>query len=137
MVEEGPERERCVKVYGELRKNVIDNVFKVRGEKSSMVTRLSVPQLVVHSSPLTVTLFHGDVRMFELSSRTFASIACREDLVAVDKVNRIADEQEWQRTGYVWEQYDAETGEGRRRYVAVYLCFHDSHLGAILPGGSH
>ena len=23
--------------------------------------------------------------------------------------------QEWQRTGYVWEQYDAETGEGRRR----------------------
>jgi hypothetical protein len=23
--------------------------------------------------------------------------------------------QEWKRTGYVWEQYDAETGEGRRR----------------------
>ena len=26
-----------------------------------------------------------------------------------------ADGQEWKRTGYVWEQYDAETGEGRRR----------------------
>lgn len=25
--------------------------------------------------------------------------------------------QEWKRTGYVWEQYDADTGEGRRRWV--------------------
>lgn len=24
--------------------------------------------------------------------------------------------QEYERTGYVWEQYDAVTGEGRRRY---------------------
>ena len=24
---------------------------------------------------------------------------------------------QWKRTGYVWEQYDAETGEGRRRCV--------------------
>jgi hypothetical protein len=25
--------------------------------------------------------------------------------------------QEYERTGYVWEQYDALTGEGRRRWV--------------------
>ena len=25
--------------------------------------------------------------------------------------------QEYQRTGYVWEQYDALTGEGKRRFV--------------------
>ncbi len=25
--------------------------------------------------------------------------------------------QEYERTGYVWEQYDALTGEGRRRFV--------------------
>ena len=29
--------------------------------------------------------------------------------------------QEYERTGYVWEQYDAITGEGRRRYV-MFLC---------------
>jgi len=27
--------------------------------------------------------------------------------------------QEYERTGYVWEQYDAVTGEGRRRHVAL------------------
>jgi hypothetical protein len=30
--------------------------------------------------------------------------------------------QEFERTGYAWEQYDAITGEGRRRYV-TFLCF--------------
>jgi hypothetical protein len=25
--------------------------------------------------------------------------------------------QEWKRTGYFWEQYDAQNGEGRRRSV--------------------
>lgn len=29
--------------------------------------------------------------------------------------------QEYVRTGYVWEQYDALTGEGKRRYVDVEL----------------
>jgi hypothetical protein len=29
--------------------------------------------------------------------------------------------QEYERTGYVWEQYDALTGEGRRRSVDSYL----------------
>lgn len=28
--------------------------------------------------------------------------------------------QEFERTGYAWEQYDAITGEGRRRYVTFY-----------------
>jgi mannosyl-oligosaccharide glucosidase len=50
-VEAGPERERCVKMYEELRTNVVNNVF-----------------------------------------------------------------EEWRRTGYVWEQYDAGTGEGRRSH---------------------
>lgn len=50
--EEGPHQERAKKIYTELRKNIIDNVFK-----------------------------------------------------------------EYKRTGYVWEQYDPLTGEGRRRYV--------------------
>jgi hypothetical protein len=27
------------------------------------------------------------------------------------------DMKEYERTGYVWEQYDANTGEGRRRCV--------------------
>jgi hypothetical protein len=31
--------------------------------------------------------------------------------------------QEYQRTGYVWEQYDALTGEGRRRWVDL-RCFY-------------
>lgn len=25
------------------------------------------------------------------------------------------ERQEWKRTGYIWEQYDAQNGEGRRR----------------------
>lgn len=29
----------------------------------------------------------------------------------------LIDLQEYERTGYVWEQYDANTGEGRRRCV--------------------
>ena len=29
--------------------------------------------------------------------------------------------QEFERTGYAWEQYDAMTGEGRRRY-AKFIC---------------
>jgi mannosyl-oligosaccharide glucosidase len=65
MVEDGPEKARAEKVYGELRKNVVDNVFKV----SSTIVSASLLRAV----------------------------------------------QEWKRTGYVWEQYDAETGEGRRR----------------------
>ncbi|ORX37718.1 glycoside hydrolase [Kockovaella imperatae] len=51
MVEEGSQKERSEKIYDDLRKNVVDNVFK-----------------------------------------------------------------EWKRTGYSWEQYDAETGEGRRSH---------------------
>ncbi|KIY51084.1 glycoside hydrolase family 63 protein [Fistulina hepatica ATCC 64428] len=51
MVEEGPYQGRAQKIYTELRKNIVDNVFK-----------------------------------------------------------------EYQRTGYVWEQYDALTGEGRRSH---------------------
>lgn len=29
--------------------------------------------------------------------------------------------QEYERTGYVWEQYDALTGEGKRRWVVRIL----------------
>ena len=34
--------------------------------------------------------------------------------------------QEYERTGYVWEQYDAVTGEGKRRSVArcTHSCAH-------------
>lgn len=43
--------------------------------------------------------------------------------------------QEYERTGYVWEQYDALTGEGRRRWVVscsdtracLFLHFLPSH----------
>ena len=68
MVEPGPQKARAEKVYGELRRNVINNVFKVgRSQGSFLLTIL----------------------------------------------------QEWKRTGYSWEQYDAETGEGRRRYIYI------------------
>ncbi|CAD6565408.1 MAG: Processing alpha glucosidase I [Tremellales sp. Tagirdzhanova-0007] len=71
-VEEGPERERATKVYAELRKNVVDNVFR-----------------------------------------------------------------EWKRTGYVWEQYDSETGEGRRRYGSFPVGVGEAliQLVILLPDG--
>lgn len=85
-VHDGPYRERAQEIYAELRKNVIDNTFKVG--------------LKLHVLALS-------------SSRHF---------------------QEYERTGFVWEQYDATTGEGRRRYVlllvditAVTHCFMCSH----------
>jgi len=42
-----------------------------------------------------------------------SSLCCRRaeaDLV-------VSAEQEYERTGTVWEQYDAVTGEGKRRWV--------------------
>jgi len=74
--QEGPYRERANQIYGDLRKNVIDNVFKV---SSVLVTFQEISRFI------TVT-------------------------------------QEYERTGYVWEQYDALTGEGRRRLVN-YRCY--------------
>ena len=68
MVDDGPQKKRSKQIYDDLRKNIVDNVFNVRGAH--------------------LLLGPGLTR-----------------------------EQEWQRTGYSWEQYDAETGEGRRRYV--------------------
>lgn len=72
--EEGPYKERAKKVYDELRRNVVENVFKV-----------SCAQALF-------TMFTSDV--------TDSWCAC----------------QEYQRTGYVWEQYDPDTGEGRRSH---------------------
>ena len=65
----GPQRERSKEIYDDLRKNVVDNVFK-----ASLIFR----------APIHLCF-------------------------------RLILTQEWKRTGYSWEQYDAETGEGRRR----------------------
>lgn len=61
--EEGPYKAKAKKIYDELRRNVVDNVFN-----------------------------------------------------------------EYQRTGYVWEQYDPSTGEGKRRSVEQYLLHCFCHL---------
>lgn len=65
---EGPYQAKAKSIYAELRKNVIDNVFKVRRRCVVLV------------------------------------LCCRLTYM-----------KEYERTGYVWEQYDATTGEGRRR----------------------
>jgi mannosyl-oligosaccharide glucosidase len=74
--EDGPYKVRAQKIYEELRKNVVDNVFKVW-------------RPAFHSPPVN-------------------------DLAACWL-------QEYQRTGYVWEQYDATTGQGKRRRVVVLI----------------
>jgi hypothetical protein len=71
-VEEGPYKARAQEIYQQLRKNIIDNVFKV-----------------------------GLLAQFWTGLDFFW--------------------QEYERTGYVWEQYDALTGTGMRRLVPCIL----------------
>jgi hypothetical protein len=67
---EGPYQQKAREIYNELRKNVVNNVFKV-----------SLGYVV--------------------SGRFAEFLKCLM--------------QEYERTSYVWEQYDAVTGEGKRR----------------------
>ena len=79
--QEGPYQAKAQTIYKELRRNVVDNVFKV-------------------GCPLFM-------------KTSFFPFSCSSN-------------QEFERTGYTWEQYDAITGEGRRRYVMFFmpLCEH-------------
>ncbi|KAG6850459.1 hypothetical protein H0H93_012880 [Arthromyces matolae] len=73
----GPHQAKAQEIYRELRKNVIDNVFKV-------------------------------------------------SLSILVKWLALILSQEYERTGYVWEQYDALTGEGKRRQA--FSCDFRNHI---------